>query len=309
MTQGAATTWRGLLLICGAGVIWGTIGPAVDVVHDRTSLSVLLIGAYRGIVAVATLVAAVVVTGTGARCRALLRASPGRVVVIGVLTAAFQLLFFVAVVAMGVSVTTVVCLGFAPLVLLVVTAVRGRRPPSRSDLVTVGSATLGLLLVGLAGDGGGGADRPALGVLAALASGAAYAFSAELGATLSRDHDGLPIATAITSVAAVVLVAGGVPVALALGGPTTTADPVSWLLVGYLGAVTMGLAYVLLFAGLRTTASGTVVVATLLEPVTAVLIAVALLGERLSPAGVVGSVLIVLAIASLGRRTNPPEPH
>ena len=74
-------------------------------------------------------------------------------------------------------------------------------------------------------------------------------------------------------------------------------------------AVSVATLYALLFTGLRTTSSGTAVVASLLEPVTAVLLAVAFLGERLSPAGVLGSVLILLAIATLGRRTREPAPQ
>ena len=83
----------------------------------------------------------------------------------------------------------------------------------------------------------------------------------------------------------------------------------SWLLVVYLGVVTMALAYVLLYAGLRSTPSRTAVVATLLEPVTAVAIAVLVLGERLSLAGAVGALLIVAAIASLGLQPTEPAPQ
>jgi DME family drug/metabolite transporter len=80
-----------------------------------------------------------------------------------------------------------------------------------------------------------------------------------------------------------------------------TTNSVSWLLIVYLGVVTMTVAYALLYTGLRTTPSGTAVVATLVEPVTAVLIAVLLLNEHLPPAGLIGACLIVAAIAGLGR--------
>jgi DME family drug/metabolite transporter len=49
------------------------------------------------------------------------------------------------------------------------------------------------------------------------------------------------------------------------------------------------------------------VVATLLEPVTAVVIAVLFLGETLSAAGVLGSFLILGAIGGLGRRMQQPQ--
>ena len=132
--------------------MWGTIGPAVDVVHDRSSLSVLTIGAYRAVAAVAVLAMAATVARLWAKCLELLRQHGWRVVLTGVMTAAFQMLFFAAVVVSGVSVTTVVALGFAPVLLLVVASARARRLPARSEVLMVGTALLGLLLVSTTGD-------------------------------------------------------------------------------------------------------------------------------------------------------------
>ena len=115
--------------------------------------------------------------------------------------------------------------------------------------------------------------------------------------------------TATVSVAAAVLVPGGLLVTPMRGEALTTTDTRSWLLIVYLGVVTMAVAYALLFSGLRSTPSGAAVVATLLEPVTAVLIAVMFLHERLTPTGLVGCVLILAAIASLGRQSDDPQPQ
>lgn len=302
-----ARLWSGLLLVCVAGVVWGTIGPAVDVVHERSSLSVLVIGAYRAVAAVAVLVLAATAARRWAACRALVAEHGGRVVLVGVMTALFQLLFFLAVVVTGVSVTTVVALGFAPVLLLVVASARRRRAPSLPELLTVGTALAGLFLVGTGGAGDPSAPYSVLGLLAALGSGAAYALSADVGGALTQNHDALAVTTCTTSVVAAVLVPGGVGFALLRGESMTTSDGAAWALVAYLGVVTMAFAYVLLYAGLRSTPSGTAVVATLLEPVTAVLIAVAFLGETLSTAGVLGSLLILAAIGSLGRRMERPQ--
>jgi DME family drug/metabolite transporter len=285
--------------------VWGTIGPAVDLVHERSGLSVLTIGAYRSAAAVAVLVLAATTSRRWGACRELARAHGRRVALTGVLTATFQLLFFLAVVAAGVGVTTVVALGFAPVLLLLVASAHERRPPTAAQAVTVGTALLGLLLVCTTGTGAAQAPHPAWGVLAALGSGAAYALAADVGAVLTREHDALAVTTCTTAVVAAVLVPAGLVLAL-LAGPRGTTDVRAWVLMVYLGVVTMAFAYVLLYAGLRSTPSGTAVVATLLEPVTAVLIAVAFLGESLSPAGVLGCLLILGAIGSLGRRTGQP---
>ena len=295
-------------MVCLAGTVWGTIGPAVYLVHERSPLSPLTISAYRAVAAVATLLVAALAAGRRHACLSLARNHWRRVVVVGSLTGTYQLLFFVAVVTAGVSVTTVVSLGFAPVLLLVVTSAQRRRLPPLSRVLTVTAAVLGLLLVSFSGVAEDGPNA-ALGIPAALASGAAYALSADLAPSLSERHDGLTVSTLTMAVAAALLVPVGLVLAHLRGEAMTTSDAGSWLMLVYLGVVTMAFAYVLLFAGLRTTASGTAVVATLLEPVTAVLIAVSLLGERLTPTIAMGALLIVAAIASLGRQPQPPPPQ
>ncbi len=300
-----APAWTGLALLCVTGVVWGTIGPVVGLLHDRSPLPVLLVSGYRSLAAVATLGLVVLVARRWDACRALVRTQGRRVLATGVLTASFQLLYFLAVTAVGVSVATVVTLGSAPVLLLVLAAVRSRRAPALAEALTVGTALVGLVLVSTGGGGGAG-PHPVWGVLGSLASGAAYAVSADVGARLTHDHDALAVTTGTTAVVAVVLAPVGLVAALLAGGPLGTRDATSWALVAYLGVVTLALAYVLLYAGLRSTPSGTAVVATLLEPATAVVLAVAFLGERLTVGAVVGCVLILLAIATLGRRLEPP---
>lgn len=297
------------MLVSTAGILWGTIGPGVQLIHDSSGLAPLTISAYRALIAIAVLLAFALATGRLTRAWSSARPEWRRVTMVGVLTAIFQMLFFVAVVLAGVSVTTVVCLGFAPVLLLVLRSVQQRQLPSPGRALPVIVAVVGLMLVSLLGSPVEGAAPPALGILAALGSGAAYALSAEAAGPLTRRLDTLTVTTATMSVAAAVLVPSGLVLALVQGDPIASPDISSWLLIGYLGIVTMALAYALLFTGLRDTPSGSVVVATLLEPVTAVLIAVSFLGESLTISGMVGSLLILAAIASLGRQSEEPPPQ
>lgn len=307
-TDPTRPSWSGLALVCLAGVVWGTIGPAVEVIDDRSALSVWTVGAYRAATAVTVLLLAVALTHRAGRCRALATSQPVRVAAVGVFTGTFMVLFFVSVVSVGVSVGTVVALGWAPVLLQLLRLARAPRSLAAGEILAVGAAVTGLLLVGTAGGADAGAPNPVLGVVTALCSGTAYALSAELAGPL-RAHDPVTVAAVTMSVAAVVLVGVGLTVAVVRGEALATPDVTSWLLVLYLGMGTMALAYVLLFAGLRTTPSRTAVVATLLEPVTAVLIAVLFLGERLDLAGALGALLILGAIASIGRRTSTPAPQ
>lgn len=300
----------GLLLVSLAGVIWGTTGPVVQLTVRHSALSPVTISAYRALAAAMVLDLLLLLTGhldsslrTAGRHR-------GSLVSAGLLIAASQLFFFMSVEWAGVSLSTVICMGFAPMLLLAFTSARGHRLPSVGQVLTVTMAVVGLLLISLFGGGREHASSPVLGILAALGAGACFAFAAEFGSVLSQSVDPVTITTAIMNVAALVL--GPCAVGLAVfAGASATADARSWLMVGYL-ALGVVATHLLMFAGLRTTSSGAAMVATLLEPVTAVLIATAFLGEHLSVAGVIGGLFIVAAIATLGRFEDsggPAEPN
>ena len=223
-TPKPAGLWRGLGLVSLAGVIWGTIGPGAQVVHDRSGLSPLTVTAYRAIAAVVVVGLVVVLTGRLATVRTAALGEWRRVVVVGVLTAAFQFLFFVAVVFTGVSISTVVSLGFAPILLLVLASFHQRRLPRGGQALTVFVAVLGLLLGELAGGAADSAPHPVLGLLCALASGAAYAgVGPSRGAAVAR-LDTLTITAATIGVAAAVLVPTGLVVTGLRGDAFMTSD-------------------------------------------------------------------------------------
>jgi DME family drug/metabolite transporter len=298
-SSSSSRPWRGLTLVSLAGVIWGTTGPVVQLTVRHSALSPLAISAYRALSAAIVLDLLLCLTGRMRRTIGSARRHGERLALVGLLIAMSQLLFFVSVEWTGVSLSTVICMGFAPSLLLAVTSARKRRLPSPGQALTVLVALAGLLLISLVGGGREHAPHPAWGVAAALGAGAAFAFAADAGATVSKDLDALTITTAIMNVAALVLVPIDAVVAVT-DRATMTADGGVWLLVAYL-SVGVVATNALMFAGLRSTSSSAAVLATLIEPVTAVLIATAFLGEHLSATGLFGCLLIVAAIGSLGR--------
>lgn len=296
-----SSTRIGLLFVCLAGVLWGTGGLALEILRDHSSMSVLTVSAYRMLIAAVALVAASVVLRRGSQLVALARAHPGRAAAVGLGTGAYQALYFGSVATAGVTVATVVSLGLAPVLLAVVDLVRARRrTAARSTLrltLVVGAALSGLVLVSASSGLDAVGTRPVLGLLLAIASGTVYAATTALGSTLLVADGVDPLA--LTTVATTAGALGLVPVALAGGGPFLTGDPTTLGTLAYLGVLTMALAYGLFYAGLRTTRSGSAVIATLVEPVTAAVAAAVVLGERLGPTGIVGSVLILAAVAGL----------
>jgi drug/metabolite transporter, DME family len=290
-----------------AGVIWGTTGPLVQLTVEHSALSPLTISAYRAVAAAVVLILVLLLMGRLHWSMASAGPHRRRLAVVGVLIASSQLLFFTSVEWAGVSLATVICMGFAPVLLLAVTSVRRRRLPSNAEVLTVATAVAGLLLISLIGGAREHAANPALGVLAALGAGGCFAFTADVGATLSQRVDALTITTGIMVVASMVLVPSDVLVGL-VDHVTLTAHAGAWLLVGLL-ALGVVATNSLMFAGLRSTSSAAAVIATLIEPVTAVLIAVVFLGERLTFAGLIGCLMIIAAIAGLGRfEDQAPQP-
>jgi DME family drug/metabolite transporter len=262
--------------------------------------------AYRATIAVSVLVLLALLRGRLGSSWALARREWRRVMLVGLLTATFQTLYFLAVVAIGVSVATVVCLGFAPVLLLILDAVRRRRRPARGQTVTVTVAVTGLLLVSLA-DGLSGQtphrcsaySPPGLGRRVRAVRRCCPAAGPTPGRP-DRDHrDDVgrrrrPRADRRGARRSAI-------------GTRTTDDIITWAVIGYLGVVTMAVAYALMFTGLRSTPPGAAMVATLIEPVTAVALAVVFLDERLTLAALVGCLLILGAIASLGHRPRNPS--
>ena len=295
----------GLLQVCLAGVLWGTGGLVVQLVRERVPMHVVTISAWRMVLAAAVLGIAVLATRGGPALVRLVREHPRRTVVVGSATAAYQALYFASVTLVGVSVATVVSLGLAPVLLTAAESLRHRQRPSRTRALVLVAALTGLVLVSVgAGHGGGTGPSPGLGLLAALASGSAYAFATAQGEVLARQTSPLALTTATTTVGAV----GLVPLALLVSGPRLTGDPGTLALLGYLGVLTMALAYALLYAGLRTTSGSAATVATLLEPVTAAAVAAVLLDERIGPLGLPGTALVLAAVAGLGREDPLVQP-
>ena len=285
----------GLLQVALAGVLWGTGGLALEIVRDHVSMSVLTISAWRMVIANSALVVVLLARHQSSAVITLLREHPAYAVLVGVFTAGYQALYFASVVSVGVTVATVVSLGIAPVLLTVGEAVHHRRRPSRAMLAVLTTAIAGLVLVSAASGLGETGPRPVAGVLAALGSGTAFALTAALGRRIAGQTTPLALTTTTTSVGAVVLV----PLALLGGGPLVTADPVAVGTLLYLGVITMALAYALLYAGLRSVSGSAAAIATLLEPVTAAVAAAVVLGERLGVLGVVGTLLLLAAVAGL----------
>lgn len=296
----------GLAQVCAAGVLWGTGGLVVTLLHEREGLGAMTTSAWRMALGALALIVFAALTRQLLPAWQVWRRHPVRVTLVGCGTAAYQGLYFVSVLMVGVSVATVVSLGLAPILASVWEhLVRRTRPSAREVLVLVTAlAGMGLITVTASGGhGSGGGNHPVLGLVLAVVAGATYAATTLVGRELARSAAPIALTTAATTLGALALFPFLLGAA-ASGEPVVFADPGSLALMLYLGVATMALAYGLLYAGLRTTSGSAATVATLVEPLSAALLAAVVLSEQLSWLALVGGVMILAAVVGLR-----PEPE
>ncbi len=295
---------RGLAEVAAASVLWGTGGLAVQLIRETAPLSPVTISAWRMTIAAVVLLLALLAQRRVAELAALARARPHQLLAVGAGTAAYQGFYFVSVTQVGVAVATVVSLGLAPVLLTVAESVRHRRTPAPTRLAVLGAALVGLVLVSVAGQASSTGPAPVAGIVLAAASGTTYALTTAAGGSISKESSPLVLTSGMTLVGAAVLL----PCLAFVEGPLVTADPAAMAWLAYLGALTMALAYVLLYSGLRVVAPSTAVTASLVEPVTAAVVAALVLSEALGPAAVSGILLVLGAVAGLGRPSAAAGP-
>jgi len=290
----------GLLAVSGGAVLWGTTGVFVRIVNERTGLDAVSIGFYRVLIAAVVVALVLGPRGFGA-ARAALRAYPVALPLSGAGFGAYQALYFVGVQDVGVSISTLVSLGIAPIALTAGTAIARRRMPPPGGLAVLGCAVVGLALVSLRTDSGVPAPHPVLGVLASVASGLGYAGITALSSRMSQQNP--LVLTGVTStVGALVLLPFAAVAGLAVPGD---AIALGWL--AYIGVVPTVAAYWLFYRGLRSTASEVAGVLTLLEPLTATVLAAIVVHEQLTAAALLGGALMLVAVGALYLRRPAPE--
>ena len=297
MSASATSFRRGLILIVLASMMWGTTGLTSKVLNRLSAVDALSVGALRLLTASPALLLLAQALAPGS-LRPLLKREWRAVLIMGAAMAGYNGSFFAALARTSVTAGTLLALCTAPLFVAVLARLFLHEPLTRPVLLALAAGLSGtILLVG----GQGGRDLLrldyALGNLLALAAGLSYAIYALVGRAKSRGAPTASLAALSFTTAAILLT----PFALANGLRLPTNFP-AWLAVLYLGLIPTALAYALYLSGLRSVPATMASVGTLIEPLTASLLAALFLGERLTPSGLLGAGLLLssLAILSFG---------
>ena len=218
----------------------------------------------------------------------------------------YPLTFYASMDLAGVAIGNVVSLGSGPLFAALLEWRVSRQSLTRRWMLSTTVALTGVALLVVGGHGTGSVVDPSavpLGVVLGFAAGAGYAlFTFASGQIVRSGHAGRATMGAAFGLAALPLFL----VALATAAPLlSTALNVG--IASYLAIGPMFLAYVLFALALRALRSSTVTVVTLLEPLVATVLAVAIVGERLETVGWVGIGLILVGVTVLSTARHPRQ--
>jgi len=291
-----STRFAGPLYVAAAMGLTGTTGTAQALAPDDVDPTA--IGILRLLVGGPGLVAL-----SARRLRASHRAAGslpvGPMLVAMAAMAAYQPCFFGGTARSGVAVGTIVTMASAPLFAGILEPLLGRDRPDLRWCLTTAVAVVGVVLVV---DPSRGADGGATGPLLSLGAGLAYAAFAHATKEVIAVHPP-------TAVMGVALTGAGLALA-----PALVVVDLDWLATGrgagavlHLGLVATTLAYVLYGRGLSRVPVAETTTLSLVEPLVAAILGLAVLGEAFSASMAVGAVLVVgslLVVGSSRRATS-----
>ena len=290
------TPRRGFALVAIAGTLWGTIGPATQAIFALSSTTPISISFLRAAFATPILLIA---------CWWLLREKAfriprrdlGMMMLIGILTGLSQTAYLIAIPLAGVTISTLVDVCVAPVSVALASVIFRFEPFNRKVMIALVCAIIGtVLVVGIEP----GTELPhdmIIGVLFSIASGLTYAAVIVCGHFLANRAHSVQVNAVSSGTGAIMLFV----IALPTGGLNLSYPTQSWLLILYLAIVPTSLGYGLFVAGMKSTPATIAGIITLLEPMTAAILAAILFAERLTALGVFGALLLLAAIVMLAR--------
>jgi DME family drug/metabolite transporter len=283
--------------VLGAAALWGSTGTVAH--FAPPGVSPASIGAARIVLGGAILVLVALVpgrrdgAGLSAQPAGPVPGSPRAVLGIGaVAVAGYQVCFFSAVHLTGVAIGTMIAIGSGPVFTGLISRLTGLASLSARWAIATAGAIAGCSIL-LAGGRTAGVNLT--GAILALLAGLCYASYAVAAASL------ISAGSAERFVMAIIF-GGGAVLLLPVLFLSSAAWLVSWRGAGVaveLGALATAAAYLLYGYGLRTVPAPVAVTLGLAEPVVATLLAIAVLGERLTGTAVAGLILVGGALTVL----------
>ncbi len=274
-----------LIMIIFAAMLWGTTGTMQALAPETAHP--ISIGAIRLAIGGLFLLTVVLISG-----KLNLNNWPIKTTILAAVSMAlYQPFFFSAVLMTGVAVGTVVAIGCSPIFSGLIEMIVLRKRPSGvwwlSTLLSISGCLL--LLMNQAS-----VNINPIGIILALGAGLSFAGYTFISREMLVNHSPLSVVAVVFMLSAILL------------SPLLFVFDLSWITsirgVGislHLGIVATGIAYFLFAKGLSNVSSSTAVTLSLAEPLTATLLGVIVVGERLNLLSWTGISLLLLGIVIL----------
>ncbi|WP_245698277.1 DMT family transporter [Sporosarcina ureilytica] len=281
-----------LFVLFGA-ILWGTTGTAQTFMPQ--TIHPLGVGASRLAVGGFTLLIVLLIMR-----RVTFHNWPWRPTIYAAISmAVFQYLFFTSVRLTGVAIATVVTIGSAPVFSGLIEWVIAKRRPTR---VWASATLLAIIGCGLLFINKEGVVVNPIGVIMSLCAGSLFAIYTLVNKEVLDSVPAVPAVAVIFSISALMLF------------PFLFIFETEGLFTGrgiavvlFLGFATTSIAYILFSTGLKYIPSSSAVTLSLAEPLTAALLSVIVVGERLSATSWAGVALLlggILVLTLSGRRKD-----
>ena len=282
----------GISAVALGTIIWGTVGPVVRLFPEGTEFQYSLI---RNLTGVSALWLFVLFSKDKRRYT---KQDIVPILVGGIGATLFFPFFILAFQLTGVGVAAVVSIGVAPIFVGLIAWIALKQPPGKQWAIGTVIAVSGVVALNWpSGDN----TVSFLGVAFAMAAAFGYSMQATGMGMISKRH------TPFQSVAPMFTIGTILQAPLSYGRDFSfLQDPVLLLGVLYGGVVTVAIAYAFFIYGISRIGAATAVTVGLMEPLTASILGVLLLGETVSIVGLVGSVLILAGLVVVSK--PPKEP-
>ena len=280
----------GISAVALGTILWGTVGPVVKLFPEGTAFQYSLVRNLTGTTALWLMVL------FSKNKRRYTKQDVIPILVGGTGAALFFPLYIKAFELTGVGVAAVVSIGVAPIFVGLIAWIALKQPPGRQWAYGTLVAVTGVVALNWPS---GNSTVNVLGIGFALAAAFGYSLQATGMGMISTRH------TPYQCVAPMFTIGTIFQAPLSYGKDFTfLQDPVLLLGALYGGVVTVALAYAFFIYGIARIGAATAVTVGLMEPLTASILGVVLLGETVSVVGIVGSVLILVGLVVVSR---PPK--
>lgn len=300
MSRSLHASRRGLWFIMGASTLWGTTGVVTQAIYNLSSTNAFSVAFLR--LSIAALALALLCWRLlGWRVWLVKRRDALLMLCMGSMQAGSQYCYFAAIPDCGITTATLITICVAPVIVVLLAALFLRERITSKILLALLCALVGTAL--LTGTPSGKEDFRSLlvGVFLSLVSATAYALVILIGRVLSSRCQSLQVNAASFGSGSLLLLGCSLVTPLVFTYPAE-----GWLLLLYMGCIPTALAYVLFQVGIRSTPATLTSILTFCEPLTAAILAWLLFGERLSPFGIVGALLLLGTIGLLALAESTP---